>query len=498
MSRLTILQLSWPMIGMCALLTMACLGSIGYISRLQSEIDQTLHKDSELLNAAQQTEIYLRAYHIHYLFQTADPSEARQQKLIEDRQSINKFLNILKNLVESEIDRKDLAEIESGWQLYEEGITREKASHSVMRTIGDLLKWGESHRVRNLLDPCERLSKRALDQMEATKNLSKSQTFWAGWALILVGFVGPLAGLIAGFAIARRLSHRMAQLSVRIQAVQSHLDLDVGDMTLERAQSLADLDHQLEHVVDRVRVVCQRLQEQERNLLRAEQLAAVGHLAAGVAHEVRNPLTGMKMLVESAIRPVGPTPLTQQDLEMIRDEIARLERTIQGLLDFAKPHTIVRIPSDVRDVISRAAAFAAARAQHSGVAIQLKIGDRPQQAKIDPDQFASLLSNLIINALDASPRGATVEVECGRPTPKTIQISVKDRGPGIPDEMKDQLFSPFTTSKPAGTGLGLAIAQRVALDHHGTLTATNREGGGATLTVTVPAWESDDAEAAGH
>jgi signal transduction histidine kinase len=126
------------------------------------------------------------------------------------------------------------------------------------------------------------------------------------------------------------------------------------------------------------------------------------------------------------------------------------------------------------------------------------MGDRPLVARIDPDQFASLLSNLLINALDATPPGGRVRVEGGATPDRRLRVSVSDSGPGIPPELADTLFTPFATTKPAGTGLGLAVARRVAEDHGGTLTAANRPGGGACFTVTLPAAEAADAQAPGR
>ncbi|MFO0850689.1 MAG: ATP-binding protein [Gemmataceae bacterium] len=334
--------------------------------------------------------------------------------------------------------------------------------------------------------------------MAITKARSESQARSAGLALLAVGLAGPLAGMVGGYTIARGLSRRVARLSVRVQAVQAHLDQDVAAMTLESPSSLADVDAQLELVVERVRRVCERVNEQERELLRAEQLAAVGQLAAGVAHEVRNPLTGIKMLIEAAARTASPTPLTQADLELIRDEIARMERTVQGLLDYSKPTPPLRLPQDVRQAANRAMNIVTSRAQRAGVTVDLRLGDDPLVARVDPDQFVSLLTNLIINALDASQAGGRVQVDGGRTPDGQIRLSVSDSGSGISADVMDVLFTPFATTKPAGTGLGLAVAGRVATDHGGTLTAANRPGGGASFTVTIPAAETGRAEAPCH
>jgi signal transduction histidine kinase len=278
----------------------------------------------------------------------------------------------------------------------------------------------------------------------------------------------------------------VARLSVRVRAVQAHLDQDVGAMTVEGPQELGDLDEQLGRVVGRVKEVCERLQAQERDLLRAEQLAAVGQLAAGVAHEVRNPLTGIKLLVDAALRPERPTPLATDDLRLIRQEIVRMERTVQGLLDFARTPPPDRKPHDLRELVAEAVGIARGRAEQKSVALRAAPPDGPLPASVDRDQFLSLLTNLLYNAIDAAPPGGVVGVSAGFDPGGTMRVEVTDTGPGIDPGAADRLFTPFATTKPTGTGLGLTVARRVAKDHGGTLTAANRPTGGACFTLTLP------------
>lgn len=498
MSRMSILHYSWPVVGLSILLTAACLASITYIGRLQADVLASLRADAARLQAAQQAQIHLREYRVHTIVLAAGPTNTRQRQVDDDRQRLRIALDALQRLADGPDDRADLDEVEAGWVLYEAELTKDATSRPTFRTVEDLAAWADTHKVGSLLVPCNRLVARSEERMVQTSAHSKEQTHWAGRGLLLVGLIGPLAGLIGGYAIAREVTRRVARLSVRVRAVRAQLDQDVGDMTLETPQSLADLDTQLERVVARVRGVCQRLQEQERDLLRAEQLAAVGHLAAGVAHEVRNPLTGIKMLVESAIRPTAPTALSRADLELIRDEIDRLERIVQGLLDYAKPPASIRQPQDIRRAITRAVEIVAVRAERSGANIELALGDKPLVARIDPDQFVSLFSNLLINALDATAPSGRVLVEAGPAPGGQIRVAVSDSGSGIPAEQMGTLFTPFATTKPTGTGLGLAVARRVAEDHGGSLTAANQRGGGACFIVSVPVVEAADVETPGR
>ena len=495
MPRRSFPPVTWPVIGLSLLLTVACLVGTADINRLQAELGDSLRAEAARLQAAQQAQIHLREYRVHTILLAAGPTDARRAQVAEDRGRFESSLRALDQSAVGADDRADLAELHAGWERYEAELASGLQPPPEFGSVDALAAWADAHRVRSLLVPCGRLVERSQARMEEATARSEDHTRWAGRSLLLVGLVGPLAGVIGGFTTARNLSRRVARLSVRVRAARSHLDQDVGEVTLDRTDSLADLDRQLGAVVERVAEVCRRLQDQERDLLRAEQLAAVGNLAAGVAHEIRNPLTGIKMLVEAATRPACPSPLTAADLGLIRDEIARLERTVQGLLDYAKPAPPVRRPQDVTRVVARAVGVVAAQADRAGVTVESVPSAGPMLARLDPDQFLSLLTNLLLNAVEATPPGGRVEVAAGRPTPGTVAVTVSDTGPGIPPGAAATLFTPFATSKPTGTGLGLVVARRVAADHGGTLVAGDRPGGGARFTVTIPAEEAADAEA---
>jgi signal transduction histidine kinase len=331
--------------------------------------------------------------------------------------------------------------------------------------------------------------------MNASLKRSENQTNWAGKFLLCLGIFGALGGLLSGFATARRLDRKETRLSVRVQAVQAHLDQEVGTVTLEAPSSTRDLDEQLDRVIDKVKKVCEKLQEQERDLLRADQLAAVGHLAAGVAHEIRNPLTGIKFLIEAALSPHKSTPLSTEDLRLVQQEIIRMERTIQELLDFARKPQLDRRSHDLKSLLMEATAITRGRAAVKPVSIRVDAPSSPIAAEIDHDQILSLLTNLLLNSIDATPPGGEVLLGIDSAPNGFFKIEVVDNGPGIDPAIANRLFTPFATTKSTGTGLGLTIAHRIAHDHGGTLAASNRPQGGACFTLTLPITENANGEA---
>jgi signal transduction histidine kinase len=284
-----------------------------------------------------------------------------------------------------------------------------------------------------------------------------------------------------------------------LKDVEQHLDYDVGSVSVRTDGDIAHLDGQIEGVVKRFEEVALQVQRQQRDLRRAEQLSAVGKLAACVAHEIRNPLQGAKMLLGVALRPQNRKPLTDDDLRVIHVELGRVEQTVQNLLDYARLPVPQRSEIDLREVVTHAADLARARADQQGVAVTVKCPDAEVPARVDRNQLHSVLINLLLNALDAMACGGQLEIEL-RQVGHQALLRVADTGPGIPPEVMGELFTPFVSSKPTGTGLGLTISRRVVEEHGGSIAGSNRDEGGAIFTIHLPACstEANHAQAVAH
>jgi signal transduction histidine kinase len=306
--------------------------------------------------------------------------------------------------------------------------------------------------------------------------------------MILLGIFGAVGGLVGGYGVARGMSRSITRLNVRLQAVHAHLDREVASVRLTAdGDNLHGIEKQLGTILERVREVVDQLHRQERDALRAEQLAAVGQLAAGLAHEVRNPLTSIKLLVGAALQKRSPTALTEPDLQVIHDEVGRLERKVAALLEYARPQQTEPRPGDVAEIVHHVADLVQPRVCQQGVRLNLDLPPEPVTAHLDPDQFNGVMTNLLLNALDAMPGGGTIDVALKKDGAGRFRLTVADTGPGLDPAVADRLFRPFVSTKPTGTGLGLCVSRRVVQAHGGSLTGANRPGGGACFTITLPA-----------
>ena len=225
-----------------------------------------------------------------------------------------------------------------------------------------------------------------------------------------------------------------------------------------------------------------------RQAMSAERLAAAGELAAGIAHELRNPLTSVKLLIQTATQQLSGRSISKQDLQVAQREIARMESTIQGLLDFARPPKLRRVTHDLRRTVQRALNLVEGRAKQQQVNIVTDFPDAPAMVDGDPEQIHQVLVNLLLNGIEAMPDGGMLKMTIHQDDrrPRTCCVTVSDSGSGIPPQILPRIFEPFVTSKEGGTGLGLAISRRIAEEHGGTLLAVNREEGGATFTLELP------------
>jgi signal transduction histidine kinase len=500
MDQKLLLRVTAPAVGIGLVLFAACLVSIRYINRLQASLADILADNVTSLQAAQELEIRVRQLRFHTMLYLMDPQPDRLPPIATDEKRFEEALQAARGAARSSEEKACVQKIAAGYRQYQKEQTSLRATATAPRPVADFPRVADSHPVRLVVDPCQELLRINKEQMEETAAESQRVSHEAHLAMLVIGLAGPVGGLVMGYGVARGLRQSIYRLSVRVQDMAQRLSQKVASVSVAADGDLRGLDRQIQHIVDKVEEVTERVQQQQRDLLRAEQLSAVGQLAAGVAHEVRNPLTGIKLLVEAALRPRNPRALGPEDLRMIHREIARLEQTVQGFLSFARLPPPQRAPCDLREVLREACDLVRARAEQQEVQIAADLPSQPVRACVDRGQVVTVLVNLFLNALDAMPQGGRLEARLEAPAEEAIRLTVADTGPGIAEALAGRLFTPFTTTKPTGTGLGLSLSRRILEEHGGSITAGNRPEGGARFAITLPGAPAEVpcAEAAGH
>jgi len=319
------------------------------------------------------------------------------------------------------------------------------------------------------------------------------------FGLLMLGTCGGVIGLLAGYIIARRVSRTIVQLSLPIRDTAGKLDKVVSPISVTADPSFEDLESILKMVSDRVTMVVERLQENEREMLRSEQLASLGQLAAGLAHELRNPLTSLKTILQLAD---SPGDLTPRDLDVLKQEITRLEDSVQTFLDFARPPQPDKQFVEFDQLVKETLELVARRAERQGVFLNCSLPRKRIGVMADETQMRQVVLNLLLNALDAVPRGGEVRLEVaqesgelpstnGRSMKNTktageVALRVSDNGPGLPPQLGEHIFDPFVSTKESGSGLGLSICKRIVEAHDGEISAADRPEGGAVFSVRLP------------
>jgi signal transduction histidine kinase len=274
---------------------------------------------------------------------------------------------------------------------------------------------------RDVLTPARAYVDFSRQVVEGTSRESQALANHIRVGLILLGASGAVGGLMAGFGIALAISRSIVQLQVPIRGAAGKLNEVVGPVTFSVGNGLDGVNQMLEQMSQHIATVVERLQQREREVLRAEHLAAVGQLAAGLAHELRNPLMPIKILVQAASDQGNGAGLHGRDLAVIEQEITRLEQSIQDFLDFARPPEPEKTEFDLRPVVQQMLDLLSARADRQHVRLHGKLPDEVVAVVADRGQLRQVLVNLVLNALDALPEGGEIDVSLqvertGKPT----------------------------------------------------------------------------------
>jgi two-component system sensor histidine kinase HydH len=228
------------------------------------------------------------------------------------------------------------------------------------------------------------------------------------------------------------------------------------------------------------------LQHLRKEVERSQRLAAVGSLAAGVAHEIRNPLSSLKGFATYFRQRYGGVPDDVKVADIMIQEVDRLNRVITELLEFSRPMELKRKSADMAGLVLHALGTIEGQARGEGVTVQANLPPGLPLACIDPDRMTQVFLNLFLNALAAMYKGGVLTVSVARQDDDTLRVCVVDTGTGIRREDLGRVFDPYFTTKPSGTGLGLAIVHRIVEAHGGEIRLESEPGKGSTFTILLP------------
>jgi signal transduction histidine kinase len=274
--------------------------------------------------------------------------------------------------------------------------------------------------------------------------------------------------------VAQVIAARIRQIQDRVARI---VDGDFREFEpVGRPDEIAELSRSINHL-------CSRLREMQRTIRETERSSLLAQLAAGLAHQLRNALTGARMSVQLHARR-HPAPDGDQSLGIALRQLAMTEEQVKGLLSLGKVERQPAEPCDLARIIADVAFLVDPACQHGRVTLSHRAGDGPMEVIVEPSGVRAALLNLTLNAIEAAGAGGAVRIGAIA-TGDEVVVEVADTGAGPPPELADSLCEAFVTSKPEGVGLGLALAHRVAADHGGRI-SWSREDGETRFRLVLP------------
>jgi signal transduction histidine kinase len=256
------------------------------------------------------------------------------------------------------------------------------------------------------------------------------------------------------------------------------------DYTVEELELLEAFSNQTALAISRALAYLD-MSLKDKQIMQAEKMAAIGELAAGIAHEIRNPL-GIITGSAETVRKHEKRKVREEMVAYILEESKRIDGLIGTLLDLGRPKEPKLVSCDLREILEKTLLLISPQAKTLGVEIEKRVPEKPLRVSIDPDQVRQAFTNLGVNALEAMPHGGLFKVTVLENAEDKVSIQFSDTGKGIPKEALAKVFDPFFTTKEGGTGLGLSIAHRIIAQHEGDIRVEAEEGRGAVFTISLP------------
>jgi PAS domain S-box-containing protein len=305
------------------------------------------------------------------------------------------------------------------------------------------------------------------------------------------GFLGKSRGDMLGSEVWEIFNDGSALSRLVLDAYSLHQSLSRREVNTENGRRLGVSLDFIEERGERIGALltlrdAESVQKIEEEVELSRRLAAIGRLTSGVAHEVKNPINAIVVHLEVLRQKLQQVdPATQRHVEVIGNEIRRLDRVVQTLVDFTKPVELHLAEQDLRRVVEDVVLLASPEAESLGVRVLVQNSPEPLPAKVDSDLVKQALLNVVLNGVQAMAAGGELNIRAVR-VDHEVQVEVHDQGDGIPPEVRDKIFNLYFTTKKMGTGIGLAMTYRVMQLHNGTVEFDSRPGQGTTFRLRFP------------
>lgn len=305
--------------------------------------------------------------------------------------------------------------------------------------------------------------------------------------LLWVGFIGLLFGLLGTTSLARRIVRPLRKL------LEGTVRISRGEFThrIETRTSgeIGDLAVSFNDMAEKLLASRRETEEAQRRLVQSEKLAQIGRLAASIAHEIRNPLTSVKLNIQKLQEDGAFSALEREHLTLSQEGIAQIEKFIKEMLNFTRATELQRAPFAIEQIIDESLKTMKGVCPEKGLAIEKQVAKNLPEVVVDGDRIRQVLLNLLRNAAEAVGPEGRIVLSADMVVNKSggwLRLRVSDDGPGIAEKDWENVFEPFFTTKSWGIGLGLANARKLIELHRGTIRIVQTQGTGTTFEVLIP------------
>jgi len=297
--------------------------------------------------------------------------------------------------------------------------------------------------------------------------------------VILFGLLISTGGIGLSVAVAYRITGPLQMVTENI------IKISRGDLK-EVLPVTTDEKDEVGRMVDIFNEMAKNLKtqkEMDEYMAHKDKLIMLGEFSAGIAHEIKNPLTSIKMLMQTAKE--RRDPLCREDFEVIDAEINRIDRIVADFLTFARPTPSEHVAADLNGILQEVVLLIKTNIEQSGIRLETELSEDIPKVQVSPDGMKQVFLNVVLNAIQAMEQGGTLSIG-SHAGDETVVISIADTGPGISDDSLKHIFDPFFTTRKDGTGMGLAITDRIIREHSGHIEVETSLGMGTVMSIIIP------------
>lgn len=484
-------QMVFGFLVMSSLLLIVSVLAVFYTNRIQQNTSRILVENVSSLKSAEELEIALldmKGLTANYFLLNQD----KWLKIFDEKKlSFMKWLKEAREKSHSIEEKVILDDIEKQFKLYlKYHRISVQSFHAANTDRANEIQAGKMQVTFNkIYQRCEELLTVNENLMNNTSLKIERDNRTIKQIMYGIGIIGILLGLGLGWFFASHITHSIYELVLKVKGATNE-DI-VEKVEIADETELEHLGRHVKKLIDKVHVANKDLERNQRLLFRSEKLASLGQMAAGLAHEIRNPLTAIKMLVFSLEKELKNKARLNKDFTVIIHEIERMESFLQSFLNFARPPDPEFGIIEINELLNHTENLLIPQIKSAKIKMQKEFTSDILEVYGDREQLQQVFVNIILNAIQSMPNGGVLNVKTSfehDPIENIdlVQINVSDTGKGIPHEIFNVIFDPFISSKEAGVGLGLSIAYQIIHQHNGWIEAANNPEKGATFSINLP------------